>query len=97
MNFYALAQFCAQICTADSAKSWPFFLSIEIPGHLVMFQAVLVDLADVFAGRSSLKSPGLGLEPLIKRFFFFLCVCYCVLSLDLCVINTLGVPTSLLT
>lgn len=38
-----------------------------------MFQAVLIDLADVFAGRSSPKSPGLGLEPLIKRFFFFVC------------------------
>lgn len=46
------------------------FLSIGIPGHLVMFQAVLIDFADVFAGRSSPMSPGLGLEPLIKRFFF---------------------------
>lgn len=57
-----------------------------------MFQAILIDLADVFAGRSSPESPGLELELLIKRF-----LCYCVLSLDLCAINTLKVPTPLLT
>ncbi len=49
-----------------------------------MFQAILIDLADVFAGRSSPESLGLELELLIKRFLW-----YCVLSLDVCVINTL--------
>lgn len=55
-----------------------------------MFQAILIDLADVFAGRSSPESLGLVLELLIKRF-----LCYCVLSLDLCVINTLSAYFSL--
>lgn len=57
-----------------------------------MFQDILVDLAAVVAGGSSLKSLGLVLELLIKRFLF-----HCVLSLNFCVINTLWVPTSLLT
>lgn len=70
-----------------SAKSNPSFFF-----HLAMFQAILIDLADVFAGRSSPKSLGLELELLMKTF-----LCYCVLSLDLYVINTLKVPTSLLT
>ena len=44
-----------------------------------MFQAILIDLPDVFAARSSPKSLGLPLELLIKRF-----VCYCVFSRSLC-------------
>lgn len=53
-----------------------------------MFQAIVIDLADVFAGSPSCESPGLELELLIKRF-----LCFCVRSPDLCVINTFGVPS----
>lgn len=44
------------------------FLSVEILVYLDISQAILIDLADVFAGRSSLRSHGYELELLIKTF-----------------------------
>lgn len=66
------------------------FLSAENLVYLDMFQAILIDLADVFAGRSSLRSHGYELELLIKAFLH-----HCVLSLKIHVINAFKTHTKL--
>lgn len=42
--------------------------SVENLVHLVMFQTIHIDLADVLAGRTNPKSPGFGLELLMNNF-----------------------------
>lgn len=68
------------------------FLSVEILVYLDISQAILIDLADVFAGRSSLRSHGYELELLIKTFLH-----YCVLSLKIQVINAFKTLTKVST